>query len=58
MWLAADVPSYYVINFHQRLRRQGYKLDELMVLLDAAKHIFSLVGDSLLYWSPEHFPII
>ncbi|KAG9505100.1 hypothetical protein J7337_002066 [Fusarium musae] len=33
-------------------------LKEVKPVLDAAAHIFSLVENSLLFWTPEHFPMI
>lgn len=50
--------SYYLINLHQRLQRQCHKPNEIRPVLDAALRVFSLVEDSLLYWTPEHFPMI
>lgn len=50
--------SYYIINLHQRLQRQCHKSKETKYVIDAALRVFSLVEDSLLYWTPEHFPMI
>ncbi|KAM5341512.1 hypothetical protein ACJ41O_014543 [Fusarium nematophilum] len=49
---------YYLINLHQRLQRQCNKSRDIKLVLDAALRVFSLVEDSLLYWTPEHFPMI
>ncbi|KAF5974136.1 cutinase transcription factor 1 beta [Fusarium coicis] len=42
----------------QRLQRQCNGFKEVKPVLDAAAHIFSLVENSLLFWTPEHFPMI
>nr|RBQ89578.1 hypothetical protein FVER53263_05712 [Fusarium verticillioides] len=49
---------YYLINLSQRLQRQCNDFKEVKPVLDAAAHIFSLVENSLLFWTPEHFPMI
>ncbi|KAM0329312.1 hypothetical protein ACHAQA_004617 [Verticillium albo-atrum] len=50
--------NYYLINLHQRLQRQAPTPTSNPHILDAAANVFSLVDESLLYWSPEHFPMI
>ncbi|KNA98088.1 hypothetical protein FOXG_02524 [Fusarium oxysporum f. sp. lycopersici 4287] len=54
----ADSISYYLINLSQRLQRQCNTSKEVKPVLDAAAQIFSLVENSLLFWTPEHFPMI
>ncbi|KAF5601767.1 d-lactate dehydrogenase (cytochrome) [Fusarium pseudocircinatum] len=49
---------YYLINLSQRLQRQCNAPKEVKPVLDAAAQIFSLVANSLLFWTPEHFPMI
>ncbi|KAG7419140.1 Cutinase transcription factor 1 alpha [Fusarium oxysporum f. sp. rapae] len=49
---------YYFINLSQRLQRQCNTSREGKPVLDAAEQIFNLVENSLLFWSPEHFPMI
>ncbi|KAG5775603.1 hypothetical protein H9Q73_010731 [Fusarium xylarioides] len=49
---------YYLINLSQRLQRQCNASKEVKPVLDAAAQIFSLVENSLLFWTPEHFPMI
>ncbi|KAJ9425824.1 fungal-specific transcription factor domain-containing protein [Fusarium oxysporum] len=49
---------YYLINLSQRLQRQCNTSKEVKPVLDAAAQIFSLVENSLLFWTPEHFPMI
>ncbi|KAF5651869.1 d-lactate dehydrogenase (cytochrome) [Fusarium sp. NRRL 25303] len=49
---------YYLINLSQRLQRQCCASKEVKPVLDAAEQIFSLVENSLLFWTPEHFPMI
>ncbi|KAH7171688.1 hypothetical protein DER46DRAFT_622571 [Fusarium sp. MPI-SDFR-AT-0072] len=53
-----DLRSYYFINLSQRLQRQCNTSREGKPVLDAAEQIFNLVENSLLFWSPEHFPMI
>ncbi|KAH7353892.1 FAD linked oxidase [Plectosphaerella cucumerina] len=57
--------NYFLINLFQRLQRQSPRNHEAqqqepenMVVAEAAERIFGLVEDSLLYWTPEHFPMI
>jgi hypothetical protein len=47
-----------LINLVQRLQRQCNGFKEVKPVLDAAAHIFNLVENSLLFWTPEHFPMI
>jgi len=54
----ADFMSYYLINLSQRLQRQCNASKEVKPVLDAAAQIFSLVENSLLFWTPEYFPMI
>ncbi|KAI1053265.1 hypothetical protein LB506_012308 [Fusarium annulatum] len=54
----ADFISYYLINLSQRLQRQYNACKEIKPVLDAAAQIFNLVENSLLFWTPEHFPMI
>ncbi|RSL78711.1 hypothetical protein CEP51_007952 [Fusarium floridanum] len=49
---------YYFINLLQRLQRQSNRGGDTKPILDAALQVFGLVEDSLLYWTPEHFPMI
>ncbi|KAL6916285.1 hypothetical protein FSST1_007780 [Fusarium sambucinum] len=49
---------YYAINLYQRLQRQCSKSRETKLVVDAATQVFNLVENSLLYWTPEHFPMI
>ncbi|KAF4337288.1 d-lactate dehydrogenase (cytochrome) [Fusarium beomiforme] len=42
----------------QRLQRQFTTSNEVKPVLDAAAQIFNLVENSLLFWTPEHFPMI
>ncbi|KAF4453774.1 hypothetical protein F53441_3600 [Fusarium austroafricanum] len=49
---------YYVINLSQRLQRQCANSDEAKAIIDAASQVFNLVENSLLFWTPEHFPMI
>ncbi|KAK6712222.1 hypothetical protein SNK05_006677 [Fusarium graminearum] len=49
---------YYAINLYQRLQRQCNKSKETKLVVDAATQVFNLVENSLLYWTPEHFPMI
>ncbi|KAI1610996.1 fungal-specific transcription factor domain-containing protein [Exophiala viscosa] len=53
---------YYIINLQQRLQRLCHKPfadhEGSTIVLEAASHVTTLVEDSLLYWSPEHFPMI
>ncbi|SCN97666.1 related to cutinase transcription factor 1 beta [Fusarium fujikuroi] len=49
---------YYLINLSQRLQRQCSACKEIKPVLDAAAQIFNLVENSLLFWTPEHFPMI
>ncbi|KAF0640694.1 hypothetical protein FPSE5266_20193 [Fusarium pseudograminearum] len=49
---------YYAINLYQRLQRQCNKSRETKLVVDAATQVFNLVENSLLYWTPEHFPMI
>lgn len=57
-----DLGSYYVLNFQQQLLRPRGHLqkdpDGARVIQESADMIFSLVEDSLLYWTPERFPMI
>ncbi|KAF5251004.1 hypothetical protein FANTH_3868 [Fusarium anthophilum] len=41
-----------------QLQRQRNASKEIKPLLDAAAQIFNLVENSLLFWTPEHFPMI
>lgn len=57
--------NYFLINLYQRLQRQSPRNQEAqqqepenMVVAEAAERIFALVEDLLLYWTPEHFPMI
>ncbi|KAF4415227.1 Cutinase transcription factor 1 beta [Fusarium acutatum] len=49
---------YYLINLSQRLQRQCNASKEVKPVLDAAAQIFHLAENSLLFWTPEHFPMI
>ncbi|RBR20346.1 uncharacterized protein FIESC28_05310 [Fusarium coffeatum] len=49
---------YYLINIYQRLQRQCNRSRETKPVLDAATKVFDLVENSLLYWTPEQFPMI
>ncbi|OQU98289.1 Fungal specific transcription factor domain-containing protein [Cladophialophora immunda] len=53
---------YYIINLQQRLQRLCPRpfadSDGSKMILEAAKNVSNLVEDSLLYWTPEHFPMI
>ncbi|KAF5232057.1 hypothetical protein FAUST_8919 [Fusarium austroamericanum] len=49
---------YYAINLYQRLQRQCNKSRETKLVVDAATQVFNFVENSLLYWTPEHFPMI
>ncbi|KAF5548519.1 d-lactate dehydrogenase (cytochrome) [Fusarium napiforme] len=49
---------YYLINLSQRLQRQCTAYKEVKPVTDAAAQIFNLVENSLLFWTPEHFPMI
>jgi hypothetical protein len=61
LWLTGS-GSYYVINLQQRFVRRDRHTpkdaDAVRNILDAANKILSLVEDSLLHWTPEHFPMI
>jgi len=54
--------SFYVINLQQRLQRLCQKPfvdpEGSKIILEAATKVSCLVEDSLLYWTPEHFPMI
>ncbi|CAG1997840.1 unnamed protein product [Fusarium graminearum] len=39
-------------------QRQCNKSKETKLVVDAATQVFNLVENSLLYWTPEHFPMI
>ncbi|KAM0563179.1 hypothetical protein ACHAPJ_000895 [Fusarium lateritium] len=49
---------YYLINLYQRLQRQSKESKETKPILDSATQVFTLVENSLLYWTPMHFPMI
>ncbi|QPC59950.1 hypothetical protein HYE67_002181 [Fusarium culmorum] len=42
----------------QRLQRQCNKSKETKLVVDAATQVFNLAENSLLYWTPERFPMI
>ncbi|KAF5671935.1 cutinase transcription factor 1 beta [Fusarium denticulatum] len=46
------------VCYQYRLQRQCNASKEVKPVLDAAAQIFSLVENSLLFWTPEHFPMI
>ncbi|KAH6693448.1 hypothetical protein F5X68DRAFT_128632 [Plectosphaerella plurivora] len=58
--------NYFLINLYQRLQRQSPRSQperssqepETTIVVEAAERILGLVEDSLLYWTPEHFPMI
>ncbi|EKJ73181.1 hypothetical protein FPSE_06605 [Fusarium pseudograminearum CS3096] len=52
---SAETAQYIVA---QRLQRQCNKSRETKLVVDAATQVFNLVENSLLYWTPEHFPMI
>lgn len=53
---------YYILNIQRRLQRLSPSAhpdpEGATILLDAANSIAHFVEDSLLYWTPEHFPLI
>ncbi|KAJ4269932.1 hypothetical protein NW762_001603 [Fusarium torreyae] len=49
---------YYLINLYQRLQRQSKETKETKPILHSATQVFTLVENSLLYWTPMHFPMI
>ncbi|KAF5656456.1 cutinase transcription factor 1 beta [Fusarium circinatum] len=46
------------VCYQYRLQRQCNASKEVKPVLDAAAQIFNLVENSLLFWTPEHFPMI
>lgn len=53
---------YYILNLQRRLQRlsptTNPDLEGAAILFDASNNIAHFVEDSLLYWTPESFPLI
>ena len=53
---------YYILNLQRRLQRlspvTSPDLEGAAILFDASNNIAHFVEDSLLYWTPESFPLI
>jgi hypothetical protein len=53
---------YYILNLQRRLQRlspaTSPDLEGATILFDASNNIAHFVEDSLLYWTPESFPLI